>query len=338
MAGKVLVTGGSGYIGGFIIRQLIEEGWEVNTTIRSLAREKQVRETLAVDNARLQFFAADLMDDAGWAEAMAGCSHLVHVASPIPDASPKEEDELIVPAREGALRALKFAKQAGVERVVLTSSMAAIAYGVDRGEHIFDESRWTDLGHPDLYPYVKSKTIAERAARDWMAEHGGDMEFCTINPSMVLGPILSPDFSTSIEAVKKMMDGSFPGAPDLGFCVVDVRDIADIHVKALTAPDMDGERFLAAGKFFKLHDIALLLRERLGEQGKKIPRRRLPDWLMKLVSLWDPVARQVITELGKVRHADASHAKEKLGWQTRDEEQTIEDTARSLIEHGVVKV
>ncbi|NNC73068.1 MAG: aldehyde reductase [Sphingomonadaceae bacterium] len=338
MAGKVLVTGGSGYIGGFIIRQLIEEGWEVNTTIRSLAREKQVRETLAVDNARLQFFAADLMDDAGWAEAMAGCSHLVHVASPIPDASPKEEDELIVPAREGALRALKFAKQAGVERVVLTSSMAAIAYGVDRGEHVFDESRWTDLSHPDLYPYVKSKTIAERAARDWMAEHGGDMEFCTINPSMVLGPILSPDFSTSIEAVKKMMDGSFPGAPDLGFCVVDVRDIADIHVKALTAPDMDGERFLAAGKFFKLHDIALLLRERLGEQGKKIPRRRLPDWLMKLVSLWDPVARQVITELGKVRHADASHAKEKLGWQTRDEEQTIEDTARSLIEHGVVKV
>jgi dihydroflavonol-4-reductase len=219
----------------------------------------------------------------------------------------------------------------------MTSSMAAIAYGVDRGEYTFDESRWTDLNHSDIYPYVKSKTIAERAARDWMLAGGGGMEFCTVNPSMVLGPIMSADFSTSLEAVKKLMDGSMPGIPDLGFCVVDVRDVADLHVEALTAPGMDGERFFAAGKFFKLYDVAQVIRARLGDQAKKVPTRRLPDWLVKLFALFDPVVRQVTSELGKVRHADASHAREKLGWKTRDEEQTIEDTARSLIEHGVVK-
>ncbi|RED17750.1 NAD-dependent epimerase/dehydratase family protein [Parasphingopyxis lamellibrachiae] len=337
MPGTVLVTGGSGYIAGFTIRQLVAEGWTVHSTIRSLDREQQVRDILNVDNAKLRFFAADLMDDAGWAEAMAGCTHLAHLASPLPSASPRDENDLIGPARDGALRALRFAKEAGVKRVVMTSSMAAIAYGVDRGEYTFSEKDWTNLEHPDVYPYVKSKTISERAARDWMVANGEGMEFCTINPSMVLGPILSPDFSTSLEAVKKMMDGSFPGAPDLGFCVVDVRDVADLHVRALTAPDMDGERFFAAGKFFKLHDIAMLLKERLGDEAKKVPSRKLPDWLMKIVAIWDPVARQVKSELGKVRHADASHAKEKLGWQTRDEEQTIVDTARSLIDNGIVK-
>lgn len=338
MAGTVLVTGGSGYIAGFLIRQLIAEGWTVRTTIRSLAKEQQVRDVLNIDNDKLAFFAADLTSDAGWAEAMAGCSHVAHLASPLPSASPKDEQDLIGPARDGALRALRFAREAGVARVVMTSSMAAIAYGVDRGEYTFSEKDWTNLDHPEVYPYVKSKTIAERAARDWMAENGAGMEFCTINPSMVLGPIMSPDFSTSLQAVKKLMDGSFPAAPDLGFCVVDVRDVADLHVRALTAPDMDGERFFAAGKFFKLHDIAMVLKARLGKEARKVPSRKLPDWLMKIVAIWDPVARQVKSELGKVRHADASHAKEKLGWQTRDEEQTIVDTARSLIENGVVKV
>ena len=336
MSGTVLVTGGSGYIAGFTIRQLVAEGWTVRTTIRSLAKEQHVRDILSVDNSKLSFFAADLMDDAGWAEAMAGCTHVAHLASPLPSASPKNEDDLIGPARDGALRALRFAKEAGVQRVVMTSSMAAIGYGVDRGEYTFDESRWTDLSHPDVYPYVKSKTISERAARDWMDANGGDMEYCSINPSMVLGPVLSSDFSTSLEAVKKLMDGSFPGSPDLGFCVVDVRDVADLHVRALTAPDMDGERFFAAGKFFKMHDIAMLLKERLGDEARKVPSRKLPDWVMKLVSIWDPVARQVKSELGKVRHADASHAREVLGWQTRNEEETIIDTARSLIDNGIV--
>ena len=336
MTGTVLVTGGSGYIAGFTIRQLVAEGWTVRTTIRSLAKEQQVRDILDVDNSKLTFFAADLADDAGWAEAMAGCTHVAHLASPFPDSSPKDENDLIIPARDGALRALRFAKEAGVRRIVMTSSMAAIAYGRSRGEATYTEKDWTDINHPDAYPYVKSKTIAERAARDWMEANGGDMEFCTVNPSLVLGPVLSPDFSTSVEVVKKMMDGSFPGVPDLGYCIVDVRDLADLHVRALTAPDMDGERFFAAGKFFKMHAMAMVLKERLGDEAGKVPTRKLPDWVMKLVALWDPVVRQVKSELGKVRHADASHAKEKLGWQTRDEEETIIHTARSLIEHGIV--
>lgn len=338
MTGTVLVTGGSGYIAGFTIRQLIAEGWTVRTTIRSLAKEKQVRDILAVDNSKLTFFAADLADDAGWAPAMAGCTHVAHLASPFPDSSPRDENDLIIPARDGALRALRFAREAGVQRVVMTSSMAAIAYGRGRGEETFTEKDWTDINHPDAYPYVKSKTIAERAARDWMEANGSEMEFCTVNPSLVLGPVLSPDFSTSVEVVQKMMDGSFPGVPDLGYCIVDVRDLADLHVRVLTAPDMDGERFFAAGKFFKMHAMAMVLKERLGDEAGKVPTRKLPDWLMKLVALWDPVVRQVKSELGKVRHADASHAKEKLGWQTRDEEETIIDTARSLIDNGVVKV
>lgn len=336
MAGTVLVTGGSGYIAGYIIRQLVSEGWTVHTTIRNLAREQSVRDLIAVDNSRLKFFAADLMSDAGWAEAMAGCTHVAHVASPIPSAPPKDENEIIKPAVEGVLRALRFARAAGVKRFVQTSSVAAIAYGVPRGEHTFTEASWTDPEKSD-YAYVKSKTLAERAARDWVAAEGGGMEFCTINPSMVLGPVWSGDFSTSVEAVKKLMDGSMPGCPDFGFSVVDVRDVADLHIRALSAPDMANERFIAAGPFYKMAEVAQILKARLGDQAKKVPTRKLPDWLLKILALFDPVVRQVVSEIGRVRHMDASHALKVLGWKTRPPEESIADCARSLIEHGVVK-
>ncbi|WP_164114584.1 aldehyde reductase [Sphingorhabdus sp. Alg239-R122] len=338
MARKVLVTGGTGYIAGYIIRQLIVEGWEVNTTVRSLSKEAKLREILDVDNGRLHVFAADLMSDDGWADAMATCTHVAHVASPLPAATPKHEDDLIVPARDGALRALRYAKDAGVERVVMTSSMAAVAYGVGRGTHHFDESHWSNIDHPDAYPYVKSKTIAEREARKWMTENGGSMEYCSINPGMVLGPQMSDDFSTSLEAVKKLLEGAFPGTPDLGFAVVDVRDVADLHVKALTASDMDGERFLAAGKFFKMREIADLLIENLGKDARKVPKRNLPDWVMKFVGKFDPVAASVVSELGKVRIVDSGHARGKLGWTMRPEEDSVLDTARDLIARGIVKV
>ena len=227
MAGTILVTGGSGYIAGYLIRQLVAEGWTVNTTVRSLKREAEVRSALDVPEASLRFFAADLMDDAGWAEAVAGCSHVAHVASPFPPGAVKHEDDLIVPAREGALRALRFAKAAGVGRFVMTSSVAAIAYGHMGPERPYTEADWTDVNAPGLGAYVKSKTVAERAARDWVAANGGTLMFCTINPSAVLGPLLSDDFSTSIEFVKRLIDGSMPGFPRLGFAVVDVRDLAE---------------------------------------------------------------------------------------------------------------
>lgn len=338
MAGKVFVSGGSGYIAGFLIRQLIAEGWTVHTSIRDLAKEATVRASLAVDDSKLKFFAADLTGDAGWAEAMAGCSHVAHVASPLPSNAPKSDDELIVPARDGALRALKAAKAAGVKRFVMTSSMAAIAYGHGRSKSVFTEADWTDPTSPDAYAYVRSKTIAERAARDWVAAEGGDMEFVTVNPSLVLGPLQSGDFSTSLEAIKKLLEGSMPGLPNFGFGIVDVRDVADMHVRCLTMPDMAGERFICSGPFLMMADVAAILREGLGLQGRKVPKRKLPDWLMRVVGRFDPVVRQVLGELGNVRDTDISHARTKLGWSPRPPEESVLDTARDMIRLGIVKV
>ena len=338
MAGKVFVSGGSGYIAGFLIHQLIAEGWTVHTSIRDLARESAVRASLTVDDSRLKFFAADLMSDAGWAEAMSGCSHVAHVASPLPSNAPKSDDELIVPARDGALRALKAAKAAGVKRFVMTSSMAAIAYGHSRGKSVFTEADWTDPTSPDAYAYVRSKTIAERAARDWVAAEGGDMEFVTVNPALVLGPLQSGDFSTSLEAIKKLLEGSMPGLPNFGFGIVDVRDVADMHVRCLTMPGMAGERFICSGPFLMMADVAAILRQGLGQEGRKIPKRKLPDWVMRLVGRFDPVVRQVLGELGNVRDTDISHARTKLGWNPRPPEESILDTARDMIRLGIVKV
>jgi dihydroflavonol-4-reductase len=337
MEKRVLVTGGSGYIAGFLIRQLVAEGWTVHTTVRDLAREATVRRLLAIDDSRLRFFAADLNADAGWAEAAAGCSHVAHLASPVPAGVPKHPDELIVPARDGALRALRAAKAAGVTRFVMTSSVAAIAYGRGRGVHHFTEADWTRLDQPGLRPYVRSKTIAERAARDWVASEGGAMEFCSINPSVVLGPVWSADYSASVVIVRKLLDGSVRACPNFGFGVVDVRDVADLHVRALTAPNMAGERFIASGRFMTMREVADVLRHGLGAQAKRVTTRDAPDWLVRIAARFNPVARAVLPELGSVRHQDASHAKAVLGWATRPVEESILDTARSLLALGIVQ-
>jgi len=337
MAGTVLVTGGSGYIAGFLIRQLIAEGWNVHTTVRSLSKQPAVRKLLAVDDSRLTFFAADLNSDAGWAQAAAGCSHVAHVASPLPAGVPKNADELIVPARDGALRALRAAKAAGARRFVMTSSVAAISYGRGRGVHHFTEADWTPLDKPGIPAYIQSKTIAERAARDWVAKEGGAMEFCTINPSVVLGPVWSADYSASVVMVQKLLDGSMGACANFGVGVVDVRDVADLHVRALTAPGMAGERFIASGRFMLLREMSDILRAELGEQAHKVTRRNVPDWLVRVAALFNPLARSIVNELGSVRNQDASHAKAVLGWETRPVEQSIGDTARSLIALGVVK-
>jgi dihydroflavonol-4-reductase len=244
---------------------------------------------------------------------------------------------LIVPAREGALRAVRFARDAGVQRVVMTSSVAAIAYG-QKGKTRFTEADWTNIDSPDAYAYVKSKTIAERAARDWVAREGGALELCTVNPSLVLGPLLTADFSTSLEAIKKLLEGSMPGLPDLGFGVVDVRDVAAMHVQCLTAPNMANERFIASGPFMKLEELAAILKDRLGDDARKVPTRRLPTWLMRFLANFDPLIRQVKGELGNVRENDASHAREVLGWVARPAAESIEITARDMLRLGIVKL
>ena len=338
MAGTVLVTGGSGYIAGYLIRQLVAEGWTVHTTVRSLSREAEVRRALAVDENKLRFFAADLSADAGWAEAAAGCSHVAHVASPFPPTAPKHEDELIVPARDGALRVLRAAKAAGVTRFVMTSSTAAVGYGHSGRGSTFTEADWTNVEGAGLSAYVKSKTIAERAARHWVAAEGDGLEFATVNPSLVLGPVLSADMSTSVEAVKKLLEGSVPGLPNLSFPMVDVRDVADLHVRVLNAPDMANERFIASGRTIDMAEMAAILRAQLGPAARKVPTRRLPDFAVRLVALFDPVVRQVAGELSKPKTMNAGHALAKLGWQTRPAEQSMVETARSLIDLGIVKV
>ncbi|MBD3733871.1 MAG: aldehyde reductase [Sphingopyxis sp.] len=338
MTGTVLVTGGSGYIAGFLIRQLIENGWAVNTTVRSLKREDEVRGWLQVDNSKLRFFAADLENDAGWAEAMAGCSHVAHVASPFPLDVPKHADDLVVPAREGALRALRFAKGAGVRRFVLTSSMAAIAYGHGQDRELYNEADWSNLDNPGVMPYPRSKTVAERAARDWVAAEGGDLEFASVNPAAVFGPLLSDDLSTSIELVKQLLEGKVPMCPDIGFGIIDVRDVADLHYRALTAPDIRNERYVCSGPFLKMIDVANILTANLGDKARKVPTRKMPDWLLKLFALVRPELKQLVAELGNVRGGDSRHAMDTLGWTMHTPEEAVLATAHSLLERGIVKV
>lgn len=337
MAATVLVSGASGYIAGFAIRQLLDEGWQVRGTIRDLRNAPAVRAQLGVDADRLPLFAADLMADAGWAEAVAGCSHVLHIASPIPARPPRNPDILVAPARDGALRALRAAAAAGVTRLVMTSSTAAVTYGKDVFQRPFTEEDWTDPDHRDTYAYVRSKTIAERAARDWVATDGSGMEFVTINPGLVLGPVMGNDYSTSLEALKKLLDGSLPGLPRLGFPVTDVRDVADAHVRALTHPGIDGDRFLVAGPFLWMADIAAILHRGLGPDARRVPTRRLPDWMVKLSALFDPTVRMVLPELGRARAVDSSRVRRVLGIHLRPADVTILETARSLIAAGIVK-
>jgi dihydroflavonol-4-reductase len=338
----VLVTGGSGFVGSHAIIALLAGGHTVRTTVRHLKREADVRAMVKAGGAdagdRLAFLAADLERDAGWAEAVAGCDYVLHIASPFPETLPKHEDDLIRPAREGALRVLRAARDAGVKRVVLTSSFAAIGYGHDERKEPFDETVWTDVSGSDVQPYAKSKTLAERAAWDFIAREGGRLELATVNPVGVFGPVLAPDYSTSILMVERLLEGAVPGVPNLYFGAVDVRDVADLHILAMTNPAAKGERFLAiAGDFLSVRDIALLLKSRLGSAAARVPTRRIPNWLVRLAALRDPAIKQVLPEIGKVKNATNAKARRLLGWSPRSREDAIVATGESLIRLGLIK-
>jgi nucleoside-diphosphate-sugar epimerase len=335
----VLVTGGSGYIGGWCVAGLLQQGYVVRTTVRDLSKEAAVRASLGKitdPGNRLSFYAANLTADAGWDEAVAGCDYVLHVASPLGVADPKDPNELIVPAREGAKRAVAAAIKAGVKRVVLTSSVAATNKGVGGSDWISDETVWTDPKTPRLSVYAQSKTLAERAAWDLINTTASDTTMATVNPALVLGPVTSGDFSESVQVIERLLSGRVPGIPRLGFNVVDVRDVADLHIRAMTHPHAAGERFIAAGEFAWMGDLATLLRERLGEGGAKVPTRKVPDFVIRLAGLFDKDLGSVTPGLGHKHDYSSAKAQRILGWKPRPLEQTILDCANSLIATGAV--
>jgi nucleoside-diphosphate-sugar epimerase len=336
----VLVTGGSGFLGSWCLVELLRRGYNARTTVRDLSREPEVRAMLGPEveaGDRLTVHAADLTDDAGWESAIRGCDYVLHVASPFPPKQPKDPDELIVPAREGALRVLRASLAAGVKRIVLTSSAVAVANSGKppvSGE-AFTEEDWSDPANPDLTPYGRSKTIAERSAWDLVNERGETSRLAVVAPSAILGPVLSDDRSYSLQVIERLLGGT-PGIPRLGFSFVDVRDVADLHLRAMTAPEAAGERFLGAGRFLWMHDVAEILRDRLGSSAAKVPTRKVPNFMVRAMARLDPSLRPVVGDLGKRRLLSSEKAKTMLGWSPRPIEETVVDTAESLMRVGAV--
>ncbi len=346
MTDRVLVTGVTGFIAQHCVLQLLEAGYEVRGTARSVARRSEVVAVLSphlseAARARLDAFdvvAADLTGDAGWAEAVKDCRFVMHVASPLPREVVKDEDELIVPARDGALRVLRAAHDAGVERVVLTSSLSAIIYGNDRSR-LFTEADWSNLDGRRIGAYDKSKTIAERAAWSYMASitSTSPMQLAVINPGLVLGPLLSSDWGTSGEMVKRIMEHSVPAIPNISFATVDVRDVAGAHVTAMVSPDAAGQRFICAEANHSMMEVAQILKTRYGTRGFNIPTRRLPSIAVKTMAIFDKTVRLALNDLDTAQGVDNTKIRTLLHWQPRDLLEMTTSMADSMIEYGVVR-
>lgn len=337
MAGKadlVLVTGGSGYIAGWCIIELLQRGYQVRTTVRSASKEAKVREAVARvadPGGRLSFAVADLEKDEGWDAAVKGCRYVLHVASPLGIDMPGDLDALVAPARDGALRVLKAAVKAGVRRVVLTSSVAASIKTLQGEDTVNDESVWTNPDDPAINAYRRSKVMAERAAWDFIEAEGGKTQLVTILPSAVLGPVLSREGLGSVQVLSRLLEGRAPGIPRTGFCIVDVRDVAKAHVLAMETPAAAGERFIVSGEFLWFGEMAAMLREALGARADKVPTRKMPDWLVRLLAAFIPALRVVTPTLGRKHIYLSDKAKGVLGLSSRPAKQTIVECAESLL-------
>jgi len=327
MTDRVLVTGATGFIAQHCMLQLLEAGYEVRGTARSANRAADVVAILSPhlsDAARgrldaLEVVAADLTRDDGWRGAVEGCRFVMHIASPLPKGVVKDENELIVPARDGALRVLRASHDAGVERVVLTSSLSAIIYGNDRS-HLFTEADWSNLDGKRIGAYDKSKTIAERASWEYMEtiKDSSPMELVAINPGLVLGPLLSSDWGTSAEMVQRILDHKVPAIPNIGFATVDVRDVASAHVTAMVSPNAVGQRFICAEANHSMMEIAEILKTRYGTRGFKIPTGRLPSIVIRAMAIFDKTVRLALNDLDTSQNVDNTKIRAVLNWQPRD--------------------
>lgn len=335
----VLVTGISGFIAKHCALELLRGGYAVRGTVRSLRRSGEVSAALAphADLAHLAFAQADLESDEGWAEAVAGCTYVLHVASPFPAREPNNEQELIRPAVEGTLRVLRAAAAADVERFVQTSSMAAVYYGHSRERTApFTETDWSNVSDPAVTAYSRSKTLAERAARDFMAQQRPFLHYSSVNPGLVLGPALDRDIGTSAAVVQMFLKGKYPGAPRMSIAVVDVRDVARMHRLALETGAPSGGRYLGSAGTLWLLDVARILRSQLGHAARRAPARELPDWAVRLAALFDPGARLAVPELGKFVAVDTSRTRQALGIEFIAPEEAVAAMGRSLLEMQLV--
>lgn len=337
MSQKILVTGASGFIGAHTILELLNNGYDVRGTVRDLSRTDSLREMFSRHSERaseIEFVQASLTEKDCWQGAIEGCDGVIHIASPVPLVMPKDPEEIIKPAKEGALNVLHAAKEAGIKRVVLTSSVAAVSGNADACNKIQTANDWTDTTYKDVNAYAMSKTIAEKAAWDFVNSVEG-IELVTVNPALVLGPALEADYGSSLEAILKLLRGDVPLVPKLGFGVVDVRDVAGLHRLALENPDAAGQRLLCSNGFVWFKDIALQLRHEFPDYEKKIPRYDMPNFLVRIAGIFDKVIAEIVPDLDKVVQYDSSPAKQ-LGWQPRAIEEAISAGAKSLVEFKVV--
>ncbi|CAM2903655.1 NAD-dependent epimerase/dehydratase family protein [Skermania piniformis] len=334
----VLVTGGTGFVGGWTVVELLRQGYPVRVTVRDLSKEPALRAAIAteVDPAdRLEVVAADLMSDDGWPAAVAGCRTVLHVASPL--TATRDEQKVIRPAVDGVRRILRAARDGGARRVVYTSSCDAVYYGHPPRTTPFDESDWTNVDGGPMSAYVKSKALAERAAWDLMANEGGDLELTSVNPIGIFGPALSASATSSLGLIQRLLSGTPPLCPDLWFGVVDVRDVVDLHLRAMQAPEAAGQRYIAtSGEPVSMLDVARALKQHLGPAAKRVPTRKAPDALVRLIGRFNVEMGDLVPLLGERRAATSAKARRELDWQPRPWTEAITASGESLIRLGVV--